>query len=129
MNRIQRREFLRVPATFDVKILISELENRENEILITTRNISGGGLRLSGINQPLQIGTNLNGVLWFEKDQNMNMEIEFEGTIVNAVPTFQKEELIEYGVKFIKISRLHQEMIIRYCLKRQIEINNTLAIK
>jgi c-di-GMP-binding flagellar brake protein YcgR len=123
INHIQRRDFLRVPAVFDVKILVSELENGESEILTTTTNISGGGLRLFGMNQPLKVGTNLNGILYFQKDKNMIMEIDFEGEIVNAVDCSPNTQLNEYGIKFKKITPVHQEMIIQFCFKKQIEIN------
>ncbi|WP_047151317.1 flagellar brake protein [Aneurinibacillus tyrosinisolvens] len=127
INRIQRREFLRIPALLNAKILVSDLEDtgkKQHDMLITIINISGGGFRFSGVNPYFKKGTYIQDILYFEKDKTTIMEIGFEGEIVNIIHPPTNQELVEYGVKFKEISNAHQDMIIQYCMKKQIEINN-----
>lgn len=129
ISRIQRRKFLRIPAVFNARISVSSLQGRndkQEDILISTSNVSAGGFRFSNINFCFEAGTHLQGVLFFEKDETTIIEIQFVGEIVNTTQSPTIENQVEYGVKFKEISKAHEEIIIQYCFKKQIALHKRM---
>lgn len=127
ITRIQRRRFLRIPASFTVSAALFAPENlneKKQDMLLTTQNISGGGFRFSAVPHPdLGQGTLMKGTLYFEKDKNTVTEILFEGDIVNILPSDVKKEEMIFGVRFTKIANRDQEALIQYCFRKQIELH------
>lgn len=110
---IQRREYTRV----DMNIPVSFKNNEAGEEVIgTTRNISGGGLKASA-SKPLAEGKLMeaNFKIFNVKDIK---------TIVEVLRTEAKDDTTEYVMsgKFKEISNADRVALIQMCFKRQLEL-------
>lgn len=121
ITKIQRRNFLRVPANLELSVRLDE----SNLFLAKTDDISGGGCSfICDIRYPLVEKRPLSGwiVLPF-KNQTVD-HAKFRGELVRVKKNLEKSQL--GMVSFTEISNVDREKIIRFCFERQLELRNKL---
>ncbi|WP_404453193.1 flagellar brake protein [Oceanobacillus kapialis] len=117
LKRIQRREFVRVPAAVD--IAIHSKNNAFPPIVTVTSDISGGGLSAilpQGINLDEQGPLDL----WLTLDMQSG-EYFYINTMAELVFTNKASTLHTASLKFINIQKEDQHKIVRYSFEKQRE--------
>jgi c-di-GMP-binding flagellar brake protein YcgR len=118
IQRIQRREFVRIEATVDVAI--HSIDQTFSPFVTVTSDISGGGLSIiAPHNHKLIIGDIVDTWITFLMHENryqyinVRTEVVFIKTLKNSI------ELV--SLKFIELDKLSQQGIIRFCFEKQRE--------
>ena len=125
ITRNQRRKYLRVPANLEIAVKLSE----EMRFLTKTKDLSGGGASfVCSAKFPLHAGQKLSGWLLLSSKREPIEHISFEAEIVRVKmmaaddsSTEEAEEKQLGMIKFVSISEIDQEKLIRFCFERQLE--------
>ncbi|WP_019636164.1 flagellar brake protein [Paenibacillus fonticola] len=124
VRKAQRRRFFRVPVEVELNLNIKAIENSEEDkyIMVTTKDISGGGLSFS-CSFKVEMEKIIPGILHLETNNNQNT-IEFNGKVVNCIR--QENDLFKVSLEFIQMKESIRSDIIKYCLFKQVEARNKL---
>lgn len=116
IQKIQRREYVRVATPVDVALL---LENGKSYQLVT-HDISAGGVALYVGNEEIKLEeeeeVQLTIVLPFRDDAIVHEQVE-----AKVVRQFEKEKRSIISFQFLKLSEEFQNEIIRFCFERQLQ--------
>lgn len=122
IRRIQRRSYLRVPCSIDVAIH-AKLLNAFPPFVATTVNLSGGGLLVEGKQIPhLEVGTEVKWWLALPTQSGQILHPKGEGRIVRNLKLGDIGGITQYSVQFSDLLERDRDLIIKYCLERQLEI-------
>lgn len=109
----ERRKLFRVVTTLPVHWGMAELG--EAPYLASTRDLSGGGMRLR-IDSPSPSAT---AALRLERGQRLRVEIELSAQTVRGTAELVRKEKglrrIELSVQWVGLSHRHREDLVRYC--------------
>ncbi|MEK4372445.1 flagellar brake protein [Paenibacillus sp. FSL R5-0473] len=113
---VQKREFFRVPATVSFKLDVGISDHPMKSYI--TKDISGGGLSFIKDGHLFEYNSEgLNGLLFIEARDSTH-EIPFRGRFVY-------QNLIESGLQialeFTDIRESHRDIIIKYCMRVQLQ--------
>ncbi len=118
LNRIQRREYVRVETTLDVAV--HPLENEFLPFKAVTTDISAGGAALlipksTILNQGQEV------VVWFSlpfHDEEIDY-IKVRGKILRFIQV-ENERFYKVPLQFFNIDELTRQKLIRFCFQQQI---------
>lgn len=117
ITKIQRRNFLRVPAELELAVKLTD----QIQLVAVTDDVSGGGISfLCDKNVPVHTGDEISFWLLVPFKSGKNDHIPFKGECVRV-------KLLESGkqqimVRFTEIRDKERQKIIRYCFERQLEL-------
>ncbi|MEK3881478.1 flagellar brake domain-containing protein [Paenibacillus sp. PL2-23] len=119
MTKVQRRSFLRMPATLDLAVKLSNLER----FVCQTDDVGGGGI--SFICDPqwnIKQGSTLECWLLLPYKNGSLEHAPFQAEVVriNELETGRKQIMS----KFVAINDTERGKIIRYCFEKQLEYRN-----
>ena len=119
IKKVQKREFVRIQCSINVKLTYQSEDGQEQELLCRTRDISAGGMMLV-VTKPISLSKDQNVSLQFELDKEKfkvtaaiiwnDWELDSDGIKRNML-----------GVKFIHLSEKNRQTIIKFVYQRQIE--------
>lgn len=118
LEKIQRREFLRIQALLDVSI--RSVEHRFSSFTTVTHDISGGGMAI--IVDKRDFLADKDALLDILLVLPLDGKIEYlhlYGKIVRIHERPEKNYIL--SVKFDTIETEHQEKLVRFCLLKQLE--------
>lgn len=121
LERIQNRQFVRVPLVMDVIVTYLDTKGEKWTILSQSKDISGGGLSLVIYQQ--QLPFNQDSIVGLQFTLN-NTLFKVKGFIARIHPEIdcRGEKVLIVGVCFTCISEGTRKAIIRAVYSRQIEI-------
>lgn len=124
MMRIQRRNFMRIPAVVDAAVqLIETGDGRRLHFIAKTEDIGGGGIAISC---PKTRDLRKNDLLavWIALPmQNGNViHAHFSGSVVRIVPDEQQPKILQVSIKFEDILEKELQKIYQYCFEREVEL-------
>ncbi|MCF8009910.1 MAG: PilZ domain-containing protein [Clostridiales bacterium] len=115
IERVQQRNFVRVPVTLPVKYAVEQDKGKKNKFKnATSIDLSSGGMKLA-VKEYLNYNTIL--YLVFELEVNKKLTtFEVMGRIVRveAVKIGENYYIYHLGVKFLELSRAVQDKIMAY---------------
>ncbi len=118
VERIQRREYVRVEAAVD--IAIHSINHQFEPFVTVTSDISAGGLAvLVPKHIPLEIGTIVDA--WFALQMSDN---QFHYIYAGAEVILNREannRINLVSLKFLSITKLNRQLIVRFCFDKQRE--------
>lgn len=115
ITRVQRRNFLRVPAELEVAVKADSLQ-----FVGLTEDLSGGGFAfLCESHYPLHQHQSLSCWLLMHFRNNQIEHVPFKAEIVRIKPLPDENQLVM--LKFTEISEVEQQKIVRYCFERQLD--------
>lgn len=123
VEKIQRRDFLRMPIKLDVTL---EAENSAYQLHGVTLNISGGGMAVScHPKTPVKGGDRLSGLLHVPADdgRQRDREVPVSVEVVRVDPALGQTSRTICYCKFTSLRPKDQAAIIRLCNKRQRELH------
>lgn len=121
ITKIQRRNFLRVNAELEIAVQLKD----ESRFVTFTEDVGGGGISL---NCEASISLENDEVLecWllvpFKNGAIEHVPFEAQIVRINTLQNGRKRVML----KFVSISDMERQKIIRYCFERQLEIRNRL---
>ncbi|PAV29514.1 hypothetical protein CIL05_11655 [Virgibacillus profundi] len=118
IQRIQRREFVRIDAAVDVAIHSSEY--RFPPFATVTSDISGGGLSII-VPKGIDLDTGLTVDVWLALPFNSG---KYEYVYTQAEIVFIKtinHSIVTASLKFISVTKKAQQIVISYCFEKQRE--------
>jgi len=117
ITRVQRRTFLRVPATLEIACKLGE----HLQFLALTEDVGGGGISIVCDGHiPLKSNDALACWLLIHYRNGSIEHVPFKSEVVRVKPLETGKQLAM--MKFLEISSPEQQKIIRYCFERQFEI-------
>lgn len=118
--RVQKREYVRVQYTLDVRVKWIDEQNESNERKCKTRDISGGGMMLV-LTKWAALGKGDKVHLKFEID---NKDVETDGNIVWNDFELDSDGIIRnsLGIKFTSLLEADRKHIVQSVYQRQIEL-------
>lgn len=117
MQRIQRREFVRIDATLDVAV--HSRNNTFEPFTTITTDISGGGLSLiTTDNSPFNLGDVID--LWMVL-YTKSGKYQYVHSAAEIVFIQTRNNIHTLSVKFVSIDPKEQQRIIGYCFDKQRE--------
>lgn len=120
ITKIQRRNFLRVPAELDLAVKLTE----QLQFVGVTDDVSGGGISfLCDPSIPLETQKAISCWLLLSYRNGKVDHVPFKGEIVRLKGMDSGKQQVM--VRFIDISDKDRQKIIRYCFERQLEIRKT----
>ncbi|RDW19086.1 flagellar brake protein [Oceanobacillus arenosus] len=118
IQRIQRREFVRIETTVD--IAVHSNDKTFSPFVTVTSDISGGGLSIiAPYDHKLAIGDIVDIWLTLQMKDNKYQYINTQAEVVIIKTLKSSVELVSF--KFIAIDKLSQQGIIRFCFQKQRE--------
>jgi len=120
LEKIQQREYVRVPINLNVLLSYTDEDDQTREIWCKSRDLSGGGLMLVN-SKPFKLS----------KGDEVNLTFHLEGETISVKGEIMRvyHELdisgIErhiLGVKFKELSEKDRQKIIKFVYQRQIEL-------
>ncbi|MFC4768884.1 flagellar brake protein [Effusibacillus consociatus] len=123
IRRKQRREYVRVPASISVELVLMDLETRKiHTIPSITRDISGGGLSLIiRRDSPVKTG-DLAGFRFRLNVDGKIHEIIGKTRVLKVSKASDPSARNTCSLKFVEISETNRQTIIQYVYRRQIEL-------
>ncbi|MDY0408328.1 flagellar brake protein [Virgibacillus soli] len=118
IHRIQRRNFMRIETAVDVAI---HSKNKQFSPFTTiTRDISGGGLSVI-VPQGVDLKEDELLDLWLvlESDQGEHQYLNLLGHVVRI--HYEQKARMVASIKFENISKLNQELLIKFCFQKERE--------
>jgi c-di-GMP-binding flagellar brake protein YcgR len=116
ITRVQRRNFLRVPAYLEVAVRLGNTLH----FTAVTEDLSGGGFSfLCDSYYPLEIDQVLDCWLLLQFRNGQIDHASFKAQIVRLKDISPEKRLVM--LKFIEILEADQQKIVRYCLERQMD--------
>ncbi|AWV34806.1 flagellar brake protein [Paenibacillus odorifer] len=117
--KIQRRSFFRVNADLELAVK----DSLGKRFLVRTDDIGGGGISFLVDNQvKLEIGNKLSCWVLVPYRNGSTEHVNFEGEVVR-IKKLENGRLLAM-LKFVAISDLERQKIIRYCFERQFDFRN-----
>lgn len=115
ITKVQRRNFLRVPAELEISVSASD----SNKFLAVTEDVSGGGISfLCEKDTSIQQNAQISCWLLLNYKNGKVDHIAFKGEVVRIKPLEIKKLCM---VQFAEITDRDRQKIIRYCFERQID--------
>jgi c-di-GMP-binding flagellar brake protein YcgR len=116
ITKVQRRNFLRVPAELEIALKISE----HIQFIGMTDDVGGGGISfLCDKNVPIQVNNMASCWLLVPFKNGKVDHVPFKAELVRIKPT--DNDLVIVMLRFIDISDRDRQKIIRYCFERQLD--------
>lgn len=117
IRKIQQRAFVRIAIAIPLELqIIDEQEEQQEPYYVSTKDLSGGGLRII-CQQPLPIGTKV-----LVKIQLPEMgEVQTNGEVSRNEQPQADRQLFWIGIKFLDIKEFSREKIIKFIFKKQLE--------
>ncbi|GAB6933030.1 flagellar brake protein [Calditerricola satsumensis] len=113
--RIQRRQYVRVPAVLDVTLRCGEAVQT-----VRTLDISGGGLKCAVPDLgPFPLGTAVEGIVALPYPQRT--AVTFAGTVVRTQPPAEKGKPATVSIRFDRISEKERQAIVQFCFRTQLQ--------
>jgi c-di-GMP-binding flagellar brake protein YcgR len=117
--KIQRRSFFRVNADLELAVK----DSLGKRFLVRTDDIGGGGISFLVDNQvKLEVGNKLSCWVLVPYRNGSTEHVNFEGEVVR-IKKLENGRLLAM-LKFVAISDLERQKIIRYCFERQFDFRN-----
>jgi c-di-GMP-binding flagellar brake protein YcgR len=117
ITKVQRRNFLRVPAELEIAVKVSEIV----QFVGQTDDVGGGGISfLCEKNVPIQVKNEASCWLLVPFKNGKVDHVNFKAELVRVKPTENELQLVM--LRFIDISDRERQKIIRYCFERQLEL-------
>ncbi|MEK3737481.1 flagellar brake domain-containing protein [Paenibacillus sp. FSL H7-0941] len=117
--KIQRRSFFRVNADLELAVK----DSLRKRFLVRTDDIGGGGISFLVDNQvKLEVGNKLSCWVLVPYRNGSTEHVNFEGEVVR-IKKLENGRLLAM-LKFVAISDLERQKIIRYCFERQFDFRN-----
>ncbi|PWI59061.1 flagellar brake protein [Sulfoacidibacillus thermotolerans] len=124
IKRIQRRAFVRVPATFPVAFLVTKKEGEQTLLRGKgmTHDISAGGMRFHpDAAVAIEPGDAITVQFSLPNDAPSLSPISAKGLVLRAHPHEVLPSPV-FSIRFTDISSSAQQRIIQYAFKRQLEL-------
>ncbi|MFD1955756.1 flagellar brake protein [Paenibacillus thailandensis] len=118
ITKVQRRNFLRVPAELELAVLT---ENRERFIAVTD-DVGGGVSFLCDSKRDIQVGQRLDCWILLNYKNGAVDHAPFASEVVRIVEMGAGRKQVMS--KFTTISDSDRQKIIRYCFERQFDFRN-----
>lgn len=116
ISRVQRRDYLRVPAKLELAI-----QTNNAHFIAVTVDLSGGGLSfLYDRTEPLTENQGLSCWLLLHNKNRANEHVPFYAEIVR-IKQIESKQLVM--IKYSKLNEADRQKIVRYCLERQLDIH------
>lgn len=120
-DRIQRRDYIRVPTSVETSFKIKNHED-EGWHITKTSDLSGGGMQLL-LHTASKVATNqfIEGWLVLPYNNGAIEHIKYQGKIVRA----QLNKITSsawLSIQFLEFEEHVREKIIRYCFEKQVEM-------
>jgi c-di-GMP-binding flagellar brake protein YcgR len=117
INKVQRRNFIRVPAELKIAVKVSEVV----QFIGYTDDVGGGGISfLCKKNIPIQVNNEADCWLLVPFKNGKVDHANFKAELVCVKPTETDQQLVM--LRIIDISDRERQKIIKYCFERQLEI-------
>jgi c-di-GMP-binding flagellar brake protein YcgR len=117
ITRVQRRTFLRVPATLEIACRLGE----HLQFLALTEDVGGGGISIvCDGHLPIKNNDALQCWLLIHYKNGQIEHVPFKSEIVRIKPTENGKQLAM--MRFLDITSVEQQKIIRYCFERQFDM-------
>jgi c-di-GMP-binding flagellar brake protein YcgR len=117
INKVQRRNFLRVPAELKIAVKVSELV----QFMGYTDDVGGGGVSFQcKKNIPIQVMNEADCWLLVHFKNGKVDYANFKAELLCVKPTETDQQLVM--LRFIDISDRERQKIIKYCFERQLEL-------
>jgi len=117
ISRVQRRTFLRVPATLEVACKLGD----HLQFLAMTEDVSGGGISIICDGHiPVKANDTLSCWLLVTYRSGAIEHVPFKAEIIRTKPLETGRQLVM--MRFSDIAGVEQQKVIRYCFERQFEI-------
>jgi c-di-GMP-binding flagellar brake protein YcgR len=121
IERIQRRNYLRVPATLETAM--QSESNPKLHFLVQTLDISGGGVSLN-CSKEYQVEAGNTFQCWMAIPFRKGMEyVSFIAKIIRGSTVKEEEVYRSYSMLFKEIKEADRDKIVRYCFERQVELH------
>jgi len=116
ITKVQRRNFLRVPAELEIAVKVSE----HIQFIGLTDDVGGGGISfLCEKTIPLQVNNIASCWLLVPYKSGKVDHVNFKAEMVRVIKKENNFQLIM--LRFIEISDRERQKIIRYCFERQLD--------
>jgi c-di-GMP-binding flagellar brake protein YcgR len=116
ITKVQRRNFLRVPAELEIALKISE----HIQFMGMTDDVGGGGISfLCDKTVPIQVNNIASCWLLVPFKNGKVDHVPFKAELVRINPT--DNDLVIVMLRFIDISDRDRQKLIRYCFERQLD--------
>ncbi|WP_442602489.1 flagellar brake protein [Paenibacillus sp. KN14-4R] len=120
LHKVQRRNYFRVPAVIDFWYEPLGSDDRFDRV---TSDLSGGGIAFySHPSESIAVGDRISGALMIEQ-----REIKFRADVVTIRPVYNEFSRSCYSLSFVGMRESQRDLIIGYCLKRQVEIRKKIG--
>ncbi|QGQ96906.1 glycosyl transferase [Paenibacillus psychroresistens] len=117
ITKVQRRNFLRVPAELEIAVKVSEIV----QFMGYTDDVGGGGISfLCEKNIPIQVKNEASCWLLVPFKNGKVEHANFKAELVRVKQTETEQQLVM--LRFIDISDRERQKIIKYCFERQLEL-------
>lgn len=121
-ERLQRRNFIRVPAFVDVAYMNPDDYDITWNV-VRTIDISGGGMQLAISNSEyLKLNSEINGWIVLPYNNGKIGHIKFTGRIVRVYRLKEKSDKILVSIEFTNISEVMRAKIIKYCYEKEVKL-------
>lgn len=120
IRKIQRRDYLRVPA--NLKLTFTS-QNNEKSVEGTTIDVGGGGAGFAlDSNIELELEEELLCSITIPIARKDPEEIPFSAKVVRIIPPNEGQSEQRIGLQIMEIKERDREKIIRYCFQREMEL-------
>jgi len=122
VNRVQRRNYLRVPSSVEIAFKI--LDHADNKwYIVKALDISGGGMRfLCSVSRKLAEKQEIIGWVALPFKNGSIQHVKFQGQIVRVLPPVEGANAQRISVEFKQIQESMRATVIRYCYEKQVEL-------
>lgn len=123
IRRKQRREFVRVPVSFPVEMVVMDLETRKiNNVQGVSQNLSGGGIAvIVRHDQPVKVG-DLVGFVFQLNMEGTTHDVVGKARILTITQPKDLPSRKICAMQFVEITDQDRQSIVQYVFRRQIEL-------
>lgn len=119
ITKVQRRNFLRVPAELEVAMKLTE----QVQFLGITDDVGGGGISvLCDGSVPVKSNDTLHCWLLIPFKSGKVDHVPFKGEVVRVKPMESRQQVM---LRFSDIADRDRQKVIRYCFERQLEFRKS----
>ena len=121
-KRIQRRNFIRVPAF--VEVSYKELDDYDSSWnIVKTIDISGGGMQfVIPILKNIKFNQEIKGWIVLPYNNGKIEHIKFIGRVVRVYKSREKSDINLISIEFIDINEIMRAKIIKYSYEKQVKL-------